>query len=184
MKPVSPVAIAGIGCICSAGLTLEESMRFLYKGERHPAPPANFSVNYPFVFPVFEILDDFFPADKINKTNVLRMPWKLHYGDVEAARQQYNRLGRPKGKNNPPPDQLWATRHRVTNSERVTFRATMSSLRQDLQATEEKHHGRALDGSARATLERFSVSTALRGLGYLSIRRKRISPAIKVRGLL
>jgi len=70
MKPVTPVAIAGIGCICSAGLILKDCIDFLYKGERHPAPPVSFSTRL--TFPVFEVLEDFFPSDLVKKTNLLR----------------------------------------------------------------------------------------------------------------
>ncbi|MDP2644729.1 MAG: beta-ketoacyl-[acyl-carrier-protein] synthase family protein [Desulfobacterales bacterium] len=72
MGPLPPVAIAGIGCICSAGLTLKDSMRSLYRGERRPAPPTCFSAPPPFAFPVFEILEDFFPGRKIKEKNILR----------------------------------------------------------------------------------------------------------------
>jgi len=72
MDTVTPVAIAGIGCICSAGLTLKDSMKSLYQGERRPAPPTCFSTQPPFAFPVFEIREEFFPARKIKEKNVLR----------------------------------------------------------------------------------------------------------------
>ena len=70
MKPVEPVAIAGIGCICSAGLVLKECMNFLYKGKRHPAPPVNFPTKL--TFPVFEVLEDFFQSSLFKQKNVLR----------------------------------------------------------------------------------------------------------------
>ena len=72
METATPVAIAGIGCICSAGLTLKDSMKSLYRGERRPAPPTRFSTPPPFAFPVFEIREDFFPARKLKEKNVLR----------------------------------------------------------------------------------------------------------------
>lgn len=72
MDPLTPVAIAGIGCICSAGLTLKNSMKSLYRGERRPAPPTCFSTPPPFAFPVFEIREDSFPSRKIKEKNVLR----------------------------------------------------------------------------------------------------------------
>ena len=70
MKPVTPVAIAGIGCICSAGLVLKECMDFLYKGKRNPAPPVNFPTEIS--LPVFEVLQDFFPAAQFKEKNILR----------------------------------------------------------------------------------------------------------------
>ncbi len=70
MKPVEPVAIAGIGCICSAGLVLNECMDFLYKGKRKPAPPVHFPTKL--TFPVFEVLEDFFQPSLFEEKNVLR----------------------------------------------------------------------------------------------------------------
>lgn len=70
MRPVEPVAIAGIGCICSAGLVLKECMDFLYKGQRNPAPPVNFSTKL--TFPVFEVLEDFFQSNLFKEKNILR----------------------------------------------------------------------------------------------------------------
>ena len=70
MKPLAPVAIAGIGCICSAGLVLNECMEFLYKGKRNPAPPVNFPTKL--TFPVFEVLENFFQSSLFEEKNVLR----------------------------------------------------------------------------------------------------------------
>ena len=70
MKPVEPVAIAGIGCICSAGLVLKKCMDFLYKGKRNPAPPVHFPTKL--TFPVFEVLEDFFQPSLFEEKNVLR----------------------------------------------------------------------------------------------------------------
>jgi len=70
MIPVTPVAIAGIGCICSAGLELKECMDHLYNGKRNPAPPTNFPTNIS--LPVFEVLQDFFPSRLFKTKDVLR----------------------------------------------------------------------------------------------------------------
>ncbi|MEW6671745.1 MAG: beta-ketoacyl-[acyl-carrier-protein] synthase family protein [Thermodesulfobacteriota bacterium] len=72
METLAPVAIAGIGCICSAGLTLKNSMGALYRGERRPAPPVSFSAPPAPVFPVFEIREDFLLSWEIQEQNVLR----------------------------------------------------------------------------------------------------------------
>jgi 3-oxoacyl-(acyl-carrier-protein) synthase len=72
MKRNTPVAIVGMGCICSAGLTLDRCMQTLYRGERHPLPPTCFSFNYPFTFPVFEIRKDFFPTAAFESNHNLR----------------------------------------------------------------------------------------------------------------
>ena len=72
MKPVKPVAIAGIGCLCSAGLNLQQTAETLFKGRRDPAPPIRFANAYEYRLPVFEILDDFFPADAFKHQHLLR----------------------------------------------------------------------------------------------------------------
>lgn len=72
MSSTVPVAIAGIGCICSAGQTLAESMETLYQGKRCPEPPVCFPAHPPDVYPVFEIRKDFFPAARLQEKNVMR----------------------------------------------------------------------------------------------------------------
>jgi len=70
MKKAAPVAIAGIGCICAAGLTLAESMASMYREERHPSPPISFSARPGPEFPIFEVREDFFPARRVKDGNV------------------------------------------------------------------------------------------------------------------
>ena len=72
MKPAAPVPIVGIGCICSAGRSLAECMRALYRGQRRPAPPTRFSKAGPCSFPVFEVREDFFAPDRWKTREVLR----------------------------------------------------------------------------------------------------------------
>lgn len=51
-------AVTGLGCICAAGSTVEETMRSLYAGERNPAPPVLVKAGVEKVSPVFEIFTD------------------------------------------------------------------------------------------------------------------------------
>lgn len=51
-------AVTGLGCICAAGSTVEETMRSLYAGERNPAPPVLVKSDIEKVSPVFEIYSD------------------------------------------------------------------------------------------------------------------------------
>ncbi len=71
MKAARPVAIAGIGCLSAAGLSLSECMASLYAGRREPATPTRFAFERNHPFPVFEITKDFFPADRLG--NIRRM---------------------------------------------------------------------------------------------------------------
>jgi 3-oxoacyl-[acyl-carrier-protein] synthase II len=69
MKALTPVAVAGIGCICAPGPTLERCMAALFTGHRQPAPPTRFPIPDGFVFPVFEIPDDYLSPRQLNLTN-------------------------------------------------------------------------------------------------------------------
>lgn len=69
MKPAAPVAVAGMGCICAPGPTLEQCMASLFSGQRHPAPPTRFPIPKGFSFPVFEIPDDYLAPDLLNGTS-------------------------------------------------------------------------------------------------------------------
>lgn len=48
-------AVTGLGCICAAGTTVEQTMRSLYGGARNPAPPVLVKADIDKVSPVFEI---------------------------------------------------------------------------------------------------------------------------------
>ncbi len=72
MKPLRPVAITGMGCLCAAGLNLDASMDALFRGKRHPKRPSKFSGNRSVSYPVFEIAEDFFPSGEMRISNVLR----------------------------------------------------------------------------------------------------------------
>jgi len=50
-----PVAISGAGCLCAAGMTLDESFSAMLRGERNPKPPVAFYSSHTEKFPVFEI---------------------------------------------------------------------------------------------------------------------------------
>jgi len=72
MNRVKPVSVTGMGCLCAAGLNLKSCMDFLFAGKRHPAPPRGFCSDQEILYPVFEILDDFFNPDLFNEPHVLR----------------------------------------------------------------------------------------------------------------
>ncbi len=50
------VAISGAGCLCAAGMTLEQAYAAMLKGKRDPQPPRAFRSDHLEPFPVFEIL--------------------------------------------------------------------------------------------------------------------------------
>jgi hypothetical protein len=53
-----PVCIAGTGCVCAAGGSVEEVVLSLYSGKRNPGPPVGFVSDLPEYPPVFEIFAD------------------------------------------------------------------------------------------------------------------------------
>lgn len=50
-----PVAITGLGCICSAGNDLVSCLETLYGARRLPAAPVGFTSSHPVRYPVFEV---------------------------------------------------------------------------------------------------------------------------------
>lgn len=69
MKPAAPVAITGIGCLCSAGLTLNACLDFLFRGERFPVLPSRFPADPDMGFPVFEVPEGFWVPDRFRSAS-------------------------------------------------------------------------------------------------------------------
>ncbi|WP_027368682.1 beta-ketoacyl-[acyl-carrier-protein] synthase family protein [Desulfocurvibacter africanus] len=59
------VAVAGLGCLCAAGLSVDECVRALFRGERDPRPPARLSTNLPTRNPVFELPESFIAVEPL-----------------------------------------------------------------------------------------------------------------------
>ncbi len=49
------VAISGAGCLCAAGMTLDDSFATMLRGERNPQPPSAFASDHGCGYPVLEI---------------------------------------------------------------------------------------------------------------------------------
>ena len=64
MNRNAPVAITGIGCLSAAGLSLKENLDSIFRGKRNTAPPRRFSSSHPDSYPVFEIIEETFPATR------------------------------------------------------------------------------------------------------------------------
>jgi len=47
--------IAGLGCLCGAGMNLPECLESMFRGERNPRPPQRFVTDHPVVYPVLEL---------------------------------------------------------------------------------------------------------------------------------
>lgn len=61
MTLCEPVAVSGLGCICAAGMTLDDSVTAVFGGLRSPGPPVRFSSGHAKPYPVFEITQADFP---------------------------------------------------------------------------------------------------------------------------
>ncbi len=89
MIPDIPVAITGIGCLCGAGMNLQECMDSIYRGERNPAPPEKFTTDHPLPYPVFEIKRNL-PIDKADDaSDILRTSLLA----ISAAKEALNDAG-------------------------------------------------------------------------------------------
>ncbi|MFC1482411.1 hypothetical protein ACFL51_01245 [Myxococcota bacterium] len=102
--------------------------------------------------------------------------------DIESARRLANVLGRPHGPDGPSPAELWDKRPRITKDGRDEFRRQVEVQRSELIINETEHTGTAPDEVTKAVIERAALSRSLRNCGFLSVRRRRIFPVIKVRG--
>jgi len=49
------IAIAGLGCLCGAGMNLPECLESMFRGARNPRPPQEFVTDHPVVYPVLEL---------------------------------------------------------------------------------------------------------------------------------
>lgn len=98
--------------------------------------------------------------------------WTMN--DVEAARCEANeREGHGEV---PSPAQEWARRKPITHEERAALRAVYDTELARLMAEEEQKEAPWQDRSARATLERRALTSALIQRGYLVIRKGRVCP--------
>ena len=95
------------------------------------------------------------------------------FDDVAAAILEANATARPHGPNGSTPDELWASRSRVSADERTRFAAEVERQRSadDAQGGPTANPATDLDEPAR---ERQNVRRALEGLGYLTYTRRRL----------
>lgn len=101
--------------------------------------------------------------------------------DVEAARRRANELSRPSGHLGPTPLEKWLARNAVTDEERNVFKATVEQMIEAVR--KEKAYGEydALVWYECAGIERKALEKALARLGYLTVRRRRITPPFRSR---
>jgi hypothetical protein len=97
--------------------------------------------------------------------------------DVETARFKANGNARPFGSRGPSSDEAWRKRRSLTEEEREAFRMAVARNVDEIR----REKGDAIERRGwqeRAGIERQAVVRALVKLGYLEVRRRRISPPI------
>jgi transposase InsO family protein len=101
------------------------------------------------------------------------------FEDVEAARQLANCASRPWGAARPTPQEAWDRRTPITPQQRQAFRQSVLDHQRTVRLELGYRPDQQLDPKARATVAREAIRRALEGLGYLQIRRRRITPPFK-----
>lgn len=72
MSYKSPVAVSGIGCVCSGGSNLVESVDDLFHGTPSPASPVMIQSDQPIPYPVFEVQGELDEPRRFKKAEVFR----------------------------------------------------------------------------------------------------------------
>ena len=94
--------------------------------------------------------------------------------DVAAAVDLANATLRPWGPSGPTPEAMWLCRPLFTPQERVCLRERVETMRRGF-LEEQRLEGEWLDPNERATVARTAIRRALESLGYLQVRRRRIT---------
>jgi len=99
--------------------------------------------------------------------------------DVETARLEANRHGRPRGKHSTEPDLAWQRRTPIDAFDRQHFTAQVSANRDAAHAEYRAEHSIALhlplDRTTTLALERQAITRTLLACNLLTIRRRRVT---------
>jgi len=101
--------------------------------------------------------------------------------DLEAARLKANHTSRPGGPNGPTAEQVWHDRQPIEAGERAVFSNTVERLRDEVRLERGLQHPSEFTWCEQAAVRRQAITRALVKLGFLVVRRRRISPPIKSR---
>lgn len=82
------VIVTGLGCLCAAGLNLQQCLREILAGQRRASVPRKIQTSHPVVHPVCEVPDVFFHDEETlqEKNRTLTVRYGLHT-TAEALRQ-------------------------------------------------------------------------------------------------
>ena len=99
--------------------------------------------------------------------------------DLEAAHQLSNCAGHPWGAAGPTPEEAWRRRAPITPRQRDLFIQRVAQATDEVKTELGYTPNETLSTAARATVARAAVGRALEALGYLVVRRRRVSPPFK-----
>jgi len=108
-------------------------------------------------------------------------PGEWNSDDLEAARLKANHTSRPNGWSGPSAEQVWNDRTPVTPHECEVFHDTVRRFCDEVRLERGLHDPSQLTRCERAAVRRQALTRALVKLGFLLVRRRRISPPIKSR---
>lgn len=108
-------------------------------------------------------------------------PWEWTCDDVESARRQANEIARPQGRKGPTPDEAWTRREPIRDDERAAFAEVYRSHEAAERRERGVQDGVQLQRAEQASIDRLALGHTLMELGFLSIRRRRITPRIPKR---
>lgn len=100
--------------------------------------------------------------------------------DIEVALRQANETGRPHGVGAPTPQESWMWRRPILEREREAFEETVSGFAREEYTQRGWLPMAQLQHREQASIDRVAISRALIELGFLLIRRRRITPPISI----
>ena len=98
--------------------------------------------------------------------------------DIEAAVRQANETGRPHGVGAPTPKESWLWRWPVTDGERNAFEEVVRRFAREEYTRRGWLPTVRLQHREQSSIDRLAIGRALIELGFLLIRRRRITPPI------
>ena len=96
--------------------------------------------------------------------------------DLEAAHGLSNCAARPWGAAGPTPQEAWQRRAPITSHQRTRFLECVAQTTAAVRVELGYPPNEELKTPARATVARAAIRRALEALGYLVVRRRRVSP--------
>ncbi len=100
--------------------------------------------------------------------------------DLECARREANETARPWGVHGPTPEEVWRNRTPISEEERAVFARTVVKMREEARRRREKAGIIELARHREDAIEREAIARALVACGILELKRRRISPPIKL----